>query len=62
MESKDEKYILKSKLEVAEKVKYRKVILIMPKAPFLVQSSPYLYYSSDLLVGSSSLGYGLLDL
>ena len=34
----------------------------MPKAPFLVQNYSYIYYSSDLLVGSSSLGYGPLDL
>ena len=34
----------------------------MPKAPSLVQSYSYIYYSSDLLVDSSSLGYGPLDL
>ena len=50
--------IPKEALEVAKyNAKYNNA-----KSSFLVQSSPYLYYSSDLLVGSSSLGYGPLDL
>ena len=49
------------KLEVAEK-NIQSVVLQIAKSSLLVQNYSYIYYSSDLLVGSSSLGYGPLDL
>ena len=56
---------MKIRTRSAEKVNYTESssqFSIPHKDPFLIQNYPYIYYSSDLLVDSSSLGYGPLDL